>query len=453
MNAPSGGAEGAADFFRRRGLDRVAGKARAAFWRNGGPAGTIVLDDATPEEHNGLSSLIGRPPGHGALRVRLIDLDNWLQQSGFHCSLEDALTAYAGERPGSRAAERSHAQQEVARARDRWRQMLEQAAEGLPPDAGGRRWLVDGAHGIPWLLRRFQPGPDAALPEKRALVRTVAAALSQLPLGEPRRLAVFANDLAGSPHALDPDQEAGRLLTLGLLDLYGAEAEIDASAGERLSAADRRQLYAHAGLLSETVSSTVAVYNLAAAARRDGSQDPRVTGPPTLQILPLRSLLQWSSVRSALPDVFIVENPAVFEDLVDALEREEQAAGTPTLICTAGWLNLAAWRLLDLLVSTGDVAHFFYSGDFDLAGLRIAGSVRTRYLDRFQPWRLTAEDYRLADRDEGTTASAEELRQLAGLSPDFPDLVPVIQEAGRWAYQEAITTFLLDDLRNASAAW
>ena len=439
----------AADFFRQRGLERVVDAARTAFWRNGGPTGKLIVADATDAEHSGLAALSGRQVGHGALGVKLADLDDWLRRSGFACSLEALLAAYLGEPPGSRSEERARVQHSVVERRVRWQRAFSEITETLPVDAMGRRWLLDGAHGIAWLLRRFQNAPLASLAEKRDLVQAVARALSRLPLQEPRRLAAFANDLAGNPHAFDPDQEAGRLLLYGLLDLFGSETGIETMAGERFSAADRRALFERVGLLSETVSSTVVVFNLAGATDPNGAPDPRLAGPPFVEVLPLRRLLTWGSVSVSSADVFLVENPVVFEDLADALEPIANDVAIPTLVCTAGWLNAAAWRLLDLCLASDAAARFWYSGDFDLAGLRIAASLAARYPDNFRPWRLGASDYRMALREAGTIASRADLHQIASLAPIFSDLVDAIQETGRWAYQEALTAPLLEDLRAA----
>lgn len=72
----------------------------------------------------------------------------------------------------------------------------------------------------------------------------------------------------------------------------------------------------------------------------------------------------------------------------------------------------------------------------------------------FRPWRFSAADYRQADRESGVAASAEDLAQLTSLAPLFPDLVEAMQEAGRWAYQEALTNVLGEDIlkRPISAA-
>jgi len=438
----------AAAFVRQRGLERLLEEVRLRYWRNGRAAGIVELADLSDAEHSGLAALDGRPADHGPLRLRLADLDARLRRSSFRCSLADLLTAYYGAPIRSRRHEREAAAEEARQHRDRWRGTFAAIVEDLAVNAAGRQWLDAGPHGIAWLTRRYAREPAAKLPERQALVRGVAAALSVLPLEQPRRLAVFANDLTGNPHALDSAEEMGRLFLAGLLDLHGAEVSLTGSPPERLAAAERRLLYANVGILAETISPTVAAHNLVGARRLNGSADPFVSGQnPALQVLPLRRLLEWSSARAAAPDVFVVENPVVFEDLLDQLEP---AAATgqpvPTLICTAGWPSDAGWRLLDLLQRGDESVRFRYSGDFDLAGLRIAAAVQKRFPTRFRPWHLSAADYRQADRDGGIPASPEDLAQLAGLESLFPDLVAAMQETGRWAYQEAITRLLLGDL-------
>lgn len=429
-----------------RGVDA----ARAAFRRNSGATGQLTLDDATDEEHAGIAALTGRPLRHGPLRLRLADLDRWLREA-FGGSLEAALTAYDGRPPARRADERARIEREAALRRERWRRILAALAEELPEESLGRRWLNEGAHGAEWLVGRFDETPDdnatakespnAPKESKESLARLVASALARLPLSEPRRLAAFANDLVGNPHAFDPDAEAGRLLFLALADLFGEELGLDPLAASRMSAAERRALGKRVGLLGETISSSVVVYGLRSATLRDGELDQAVA-VPRLQVLPLRRLVSWRAARGFGDRVFVVENPVVFEDLIDRLEGGTDA---PTLICTAGWPSLAASRLLDLLVA-GGTRQICYSGDFDLAGLRIAAALCQRHPDQLVFWRWSPDDYHAATRVDTTPASPSDLRALDVLSDAFPDLVPLIQASGRWAYQEGLIPLLLKDL-------
>jgi uncharacterized protein (TIGR02679 family) len=419
---------------------------RRAYWRNGRAAGTITLADATDAEHAGLAALDGRKVSRGPLRVRLADLDRRLADSVFACSLADLLEAYFGEAVGSRREEREAAIETARQLRESWRARFHAVAAELPDGAPARIWLGEGAHGAEWLARRYGSEPLSRQDERQAMIRVVARALTSLPLDPPRRLAVLANELTGNPHALDSSEELGRLFLAGLLDLPGAPLSLTSTPAERLSAAERRQLYASVGILTETVSPTVAVFNLAGATSLRGADDPVIAaGRPTLQVLALRQLLGWRAAQSADSDVYVLENPVVFEDLLDRLESRLATDAVPTIICTSGWPSDAGWRLLDLIHDANFGVKFHYSGDFDLAGLRIAAAVQKRLPDAFRAWRLGADDYRAADRDGGV-AAAEDLAQLASLEPLFPDLVAAIREAGRWAYQEAIVERLAGDV-------
>src|SRR5437764_13037822 len=96
----------------------------------------------------------------------------------------------------------------------------------------------------------------------------VARALNDLPsTSAPERLALFAQRIAGDPHFFDADRTAGRLLRYALMDL--AQSAADTDNGNRQIA----DIYAHAGLLVDTLSSNVAVFNLADAMYNDGTTD------------------------------------------------------------------------------------------------------------------------------------------------------------------------------------
>jgi uncharacterized protein (TIGR02679 family) len=379
--------------------------------------------------------------------VRLADLDRRLTESGFGCSLAEVLEAYFGEPIGSRRGEREATAVATRKLRESWQAAFLAVAAELPADARGRRWIEDAPHGVDWLTRRYGAEPSGQQQYRLNMVRVVALALTLLPLDPPRRLAILATDLTGDPHALDASGELGRLFLVGLLDLHGASLDLANTPSERLSAGERRQLYARAGILTETISPTVAAYNLVAATRLDGSVDPLFAqGRPALRVLALRQLLGLHAVNAASSDVYVVENPVVFEDLLDRLESATTTQRAPTVVCTSGWPSNAGWRLLDLIQAADPAVRFHYSGDFDLAGLRIAGAVQLRFPEAFRPWRLGAADYRVADREGGVAATPEDLAQLASLEPLFPDLVAAMSETGRWAYQEAIVQMLVGEV-------
>jgi len=282
-----------------------------------------------------------------------------------------------------------------------------------------------------------------------ALIRFVAAGvLNQLPRSDrPERLALFAQHTSGDPHTLDPDRPAGRLFLLALNDLARIEEGTLSSPTTPIVPQDRAQelrLYADARLLVDTISSSVTVFNLAGAIYHRGLLDslPQAAGERVL-LLPLRQLLEWQSVLPARADIYVFENPQVFEEVIGELRPGK---ALPTLVCTSGWPSLAALRLLDLLIAESPDNRLHYSGDFDLKGLQIAAHLMARYPGRCYPWRFDPDSYILAMHAGGVPANKTELTALNALPDVFASLVAMMQEKGKWAYQEGIVHLLIDDL-------
>ena len=149
---------------------------------------------------------------------------------------------------------------------------------------------------------------------------------------------------------------------------------------------------------------------------------------------------------------WVLENPTVFEALLDLLEPLDREFD-PTLICSNGRLNLADELVIDGLAANG--AQVFYNGDFDADGLQIALDVRDRAPGRVQLWRMAPGDYQTALRASGR---ALRWRSLPRLRAALPELVAAMEAGGRIASQEALIDGLFEDIarftrtRRASAA-
>ena len=102
--------------------------------------------------------------------------------------------------------------------------------------------------------------------------------------------------------------------------------------------------------------------------------------------------------------------------------------------------------MLDLLLAQSPANELHYSGDFDLAGLKIATYLLERYPGRCHPWHFDPESYVKALHNEGVTANAADLAALSNLPEVFAALVAIMQEKGKWAYQEGIAQLLLEDV-------
>ncbi|MEO6891635.1 MAG: TIGR02679 family protein [Ktedonobacteraceae bacterium] len=445
-------------FFRQAGLARLLEKLRARYIQLGRVGGLVVLENSTPGERREIASLLGRPVQHeGDLKVKLAAFEAALLRSRFACTLPDLLSAFFPDRP---LVTRQEQQAAHALHQERFRADLNAIATELPETSRGRRWLQQGAHGRDWLFTRSKNESGAEQARQLDLARYIASALNQLPApGTHERLALFAQRTSGDPHMLDPDHAAGRLFLLALGDLAQDEAALPAATTPQ-DRAQALRLYAYARLLVDTLSSSVAVFNLASATYLSGLPDPlaEAAGIRVL-LLPLRQVLAWQSAQPASNAIYIFENPQVFEEVIAGLSQDDNpgayqahtsnglAPTLPTLICTSGWPSAAALILLDLLIAQSPANRLHYSGDFDLAGLQIAASLLARYPGRYHPWHFDPDSYLLAIHAEGATASAADLAALATLPDVFAPLITIMQEQGRWAYQEGITHVLLEDVK------
>jgi uncharacterized protein (TIGR02679 family) len=460
-------AQKAAAFFSQAGLSRLTAKLLDKYIEVGQVGGQVILPDCTANERRDIASFLGkRLYPDTTIRVRLADVERALKHS-FNCTLPAMLKAYFPDRALLTRAD----QRAIRIARQaQFRSALVAFATELPEGSRGQEWLQHGLHGQEWLFSRYKNAPEEEQERQLGQIRYIARLLDQLPSPDaPERLALFAQRTSGDPHTLDPGRATGRLFLLALADLtrmqqqghgegrdlYGKQTE---DIGEALpdvdmlsipvTPQDRTQelrLYSNGGLLVDTISSNVAVFNLGGATYRDSTPDPlpQVAGERVL-LLPLRQLLEWQSAVPKQADIYVVENPQVFEELIAGLGFDR---ALPTLVCTSGWPSVAALRLLDLLLAASPNHCLHYSGDFDIKGVQIAAALMTRYAGRCYPWHFDSGSYEVALQADGVPARPGELDMLSRLPRDFAPLVAMMQEKKVWAYQEGITQLLIDDVR------
>jgi uncharacterized protein (TIGR02679 family) len=250
---------------------------------------------------------------------------------------------------------------------------------------------------------------------------------------------------------LDAHRPAGRLFLLALHDLFNPSTSLPPQ-----DRAQELHLYHEANLLVDTLSSNVAVFNMAGATYLDGTPDLLLSAAGArVLLLPLRQLMAWSSAQPAGAAIYAIENPQVFEEVVTGISSEKSSGlvncaptpvVAPTLVCTAGWPSMAALMLLDMLLNAASVHHIYYSGDVDLKGLQIASHLLARYEGRCSLWHLDPASYALALQAEGVPAQESELAQLNSLPPVFAPLVAALQTQKKWAYQEGIAHSLIHSL-------
>ena len=458
-------AQKAVEFFTQAGLSRLVDKLYEKYVEVGQVGGQIILQDSTVNERREIASFLGKPLYPNAtIKIRPVDVEKALNHS-FNCTLPEVLRTFFPDRklitrPERRTIHTTH--------QSHFHSALMAIAADLPEESRGRYWLQQGSHGQEWLYSRYKNASSEEQQRQLKHVRYIAHLLDRLPHpGAPERLALFAQRTSGDPHALDPDRPTGRLFLLALHDLTRNQLQDNApqphsfdeqmeGTGDSLPVSDlstptspqdrlqELELYSNASLLGDTISSNVAVFNLASATFHDGTPDQLLqSAGARVLLLPLRQVFEWKDALPKLPDIYVVENPQVFEEIVAALGR---GSGSPTVICTSGWPSAAALRLLDLLLNTSPQNRLHYSGDFDVKGLQIAAYLLARYPDRCLPWRFDPESYEAALRYDGIEARESDLSSLCALPTIFSFLITIMQQQRKWAYQEGIAALLAKDI-------
>lgn len=433
------------------------------YMAQGSVQGRVLLRDCTPEERREIARFLHKSVSdHPDLVIQLADIQKALNGSSLACPLPDLLHAlYPDRSHTTKVLQRQHQIQ----AQQSFDERLTTLADDLPPEARGRQWLLSGSHGKKALFRRYKNEPLEVQSQLLHSLHLVIDALQQLPPPpQSERLALFAQRISGDPHGFDANTLSGRLLQQALTDLSQenqmmANAEIQsepADASLPLLPEQEQQrffLYAQAGILVDTISSTVAVFHLTRAETNDGHADPLIEqAGERILVLPLRQVLAWPKLHPASTHVYLFENPQVFEEVVDTLTtRKHQSSEShtilPTLICTSGWPSVATLQLLNAIINACPDVVFHYSGDFDLQGLRIATHLLARYPHHCQLWRFDPLSYDAALHIRAANLEHAERSGLETLPPSFASLVAAMREQEKKAYQEGIVSLLIQDIQ------
>ncbi|BCL78029.1 TIGR02679 family protein [Ktedonobacteria bacterium brp13] len=491
--------ERAVAFFKQPVWQRLLETLYHKYIAQGRVGGQVTLLACTADEQREIVRFLGkRVPTGAAITVRLSEFQDALNASGFNCSLPELLATRFPERPQRTRPEQ---REQHVQAQQRFYTALSELSETLAPDSRAAQWLQHGPHGKEALFQRYKNRATEQQKNLLHIVSTIAQGLNRLPIPPHyERLSLFAQRISGDPHFLDTNTSSGRLFLQALSDTSLHTEDTDDAANEDpdtepqdkevqdketanpqasspTAEQDQQRLYRYyeAGLLIDTISSTVAVYNLAAAYDHTDQLDPLIHhAGQRILILPLRQLLAWERISATTQDIYLFENPQVFERIVDALnaintpkalntlQGHPASASHPlsTLICTAGWPSVATMRLLTLLTESQPTLTLHYSGDFDIQGLRIAAYLCAHY-QQCSPWHFDPASYHVALHSEtaqldpkelATLSSSTSLSNRASLPTAFTPLIQTISTTKRKAYQEGITELLLHDIIAKTAA-
>lgn len=406
--------ERARDLFADEELAWLIDRLRTRLERRRPLEGRLRLDAPTEGQRDALERLVGRRPRTArSISVEVAELAEVLRRAGIADELGELVEAVGGP-----LVDR------VARAeeeRQRWEAVhrsLRAAASDLDPSLVGWAEELEGSG----LLRRLARTPEVA----EALTDQVLRVLAALP-GDGVPLAELAAATLGDSHALDDDRPVATLV-LRAIEMRSGLPRRDRSAAER------RALWARAGVLRDELSAPVLVLNLRPAGDGVVARTLRLhadAGEPyraTLRQL-VRHPPDWRRVGASA--VAVCENPTVL-----AAVAERLGPGAPPLVCTDGQPSGAVQTLLRALVEAGVSLRFH--ADLDAGGIRIGNLL----VDRFgaEPWRMRTTDY------EAAAHRGPPLRRVPDVALWDADLAPAMAARGRAVHEEQVLDLLLADL-------
>lgn len=344
--------------------------------------GTIVLKNVTAEERQQLQGFLRRDFSSG----RNVSIPfAWMEKARVsskyvELSWKEILEAYFSEKLSRNQDIREQEQKE---REDFFGEILSLYCSENPTlgkwfDRLLRDHAVDGYH---YVIRLYHQDREAL----GSLLRRLERLVSHLPALDGRECAlpVFAAEQLGNPHGLDYGTKESRLLLLFLSWRYG-EMKTDG-----LNRAECRQaLLMQAGILTDDLSNSCMVYGIHATTFRGASHEGilgfcRERQPVQLSLKTINGLREIRPADENCDSIYVVENPAVFSNLIS--RYPEQA-----FMCGNGQLRLASWKTLDLL---DENIKIYYAGDFDPEGLLIAQRVRERYGNRVHFWKYNVDYY------------------------------------------------------------
>ena len=251
--------------------------------------------------------------------------------------------------------------------------------------------------------------------------------------GEWMPLPLLASKATKDAHYFDLSTAAGKLL------LYVLSFQKQAAYPATLT--DVNELLYSTGIIRDEISNMTACYGLIGTYKNQKAPWEAFweLGQP-LQ-LTVSNLKEVSCIYAPQNKVYIVENPAVFMQLL------QQIISLPNkmsygLICTSGQLNTSSYMLLDKLAASETI--MYYNGDFDPEGLQIAERLKKRYEKKLVLWHYTPEDYL---KVKGKVSIKERLDKLKKVKhPELEEVIKALQQEGVAGYQELLIEELAKDI-------
>lgn len=274
---------------------------------------------------------------------------------------------------------------------------------------------------------------DNNLDNLKNTILNVLKAIDQLPYQkhEYKSIPIFATEITRSPHFFDRNQMGGTLLKYGIAYVLNEKIPNNIR--------DLNTLYYKVGLLKDEISNQTTIYKL--NAYKD-SKEVKAIKEYNLWDEPLQlsisNMLKIDSLECIDDEIFIFENPSVFEQVKLKLEKEK------SLICTSGQLNLSSYMILDKIYNLKKI---YYAGDFDPEGIDIAYKIKEIYKDKVEFLFYTEDIYMDIKSEE--TINDRRLKIIKNMQCDQLDsLMNAILKNKKAAYQEMIISKYIEYINN-----
>lgn len=386
--------------------------------------GTVALKNLSAEECEQLGGFLGKDfLGTKQVSVSGQAFEEALGKSRFSgVSLQEILENYFGMPLLAKKEEKERKEREKESFFDK--------AFSLAGHPSVREWLETGKlekrNEYRYMEREWGKDVETLF----SVLRVVYQAGEKLPCrsGSYELLPVFAAEITGNPHAFDSGTMAHYLLSCYLEFLFPDAWEEENSHTEKVWA-----LFFRAGILKDDLSNSVLVYGFRGLLP-DGKFHVGLDGfcaqrePVFLTLLSLSGMEQLCPGNDeSFPDVYMVENPAVFSYLCKKYPKE-------SFICGNGQQRMAVWMLLSRIP---EKYRIFYAGDFDPEGLGIAQRLKKRFPERVCLWKYEVELYRKYLTSH--VISEQRLKKLDRIDlPELSALCACMREKRVAVYQETM---------------
>lgn len=409
--------EQALEYFKQPAFQRIFGGLKERYISLGRIGGTVTLSNLEEREIDVLEGFFQVDCHNREKLVISADrMEKALLQTRFsNISLEELLNGYF---PNGMVSKKD----KVKKERQQEQEYFSKIAEGAMDTRAGEWFcdMIENQNGAFLLLKQdIKNNSDWVLEN----IPYVLKALNELPCWEQKRLRlpVFAASITGNPHYFDEGSRMFRYL------LYGICEVCEIPYPKQQTAEVKAEILYQAGILKDDISSFVTCIGITGFCL-SGEMHKGLQGFYELKEmvqLNLYHLGQLNSVRAVTNQVYVVENPAIFQGLV------EETKGNISIVCANGQLRIAVLILLDLLIKSG--CELWYSGDFDPEGLTIAQKLKNRYGKKLCLWHYEWEDYEMAKSTEKITE--ERLKKLCILSDT------ILQKVSGWILQEGVAGY------------